>query len=316
MHGQVVVLPLGAGPSLPLLEAASPSVATATIWPGMGAAARSIVWFRLGAGSSTRAFRHSGEAVYFVRAGSGTVVGATGGGDATSPHGYELSAGAVVHVAPGTPYRFRSAPADGLDLVGGPCPPDPSWFPDTAHADVSTTTTAETLSEASFQAPLQASLDETTSVADDGPGIQVFSSEEPALMLPLISSDARMIAWPGNGAWDATMNYVRMEPGEENSEHAHAHSEDTIVILEGRGSVDDLSVGQTLEFTAGDVIHVPARVRHAVRANRGSPVVSVGGPCPADLAFLRRCGADLPESRSVERASQAVPQEGTSQVVQ
>ena len=37
----------------------------------------------------------------------------------------------------------------------------------------------------------------------------------------------------------------------------------------------------------GQVIHVPVGVRHAVAADRGSPVVSVGGPCPADLAMLR-----------------------------
>jgi quercetin dioxygenase-like cupin family protein len=104
-----------------------------------------------------------------------------------------------------------------------------------------------------------------------------------------------MIVWPGNGAWTATMNYVRMQPGEENSPHTHAESEDTIVILEGRGSIDDLAHGETHEFRAGDVIHVPAGVRHAVRANRGENVVSVGGPCPADLLFLRMCGAEIPE---------------------
>jgi gentisate 1,2-dioxygenase len=114
-------------------------------------------------------------------------------------------------------------------------------------------------------------------------------------MLPIISADARMIVWPGIGAWTATMNYVRMQPGEENSPHAHSGSEDTIVILQGRGSIDDLTSGETHEFRAGDVIHVPAGVRHAVRANRGQNVVSVGGPCPADLPFLRLCGAEIPE---------------------
>jgi quercetin dioxygenase-like cupin family protein len=126
-------------------------------------------------------------------------------------------------------------------------------------------------------------------------GIQVFHKDRPALMLPLISNDARMIVWPGVGAWTASMNYVRMEAGEENEVHSHSESEDTIVILEGNGSVDDLTNGRTLEFSAGDVIHVPVSVVHAVRANRGSPVVSAGGPCPADIALLRSCGADIPE---------------------
>lgn len=114
-------------------------------------------------------------------------------------------------------------------------------------------------------------------------------------MLPLVSSDARMIVWPGVGAWTANMNYVRMEAGEENVVHSHSESEDTIVILEGNGSVDDVTNGRTLEFSAGDVIHVPVSIVHATRANRGSPVVSAGGPCPADIVFFRACGADIPE---------------------
>lgn len=125
--------------------------------------------------------------------------------------------------------------------------------------------------------------------------IKVFHQDEARLMLPLISSDARMIVWPGVGAWHATMNYVRMKAGEENVPHSHSVSEDTIVVIEGRGSVDDLTNDVTLEFAAGDVIHVPVGVRHAVRANRGSPVVSVGGPAPADVKFLRACGADIPD---------------------
>jgi len=125
--------------------------------------------------------------------------------------------------------------------------------------------------------------------------IQVFHRDEAELMLPIISSDARMIVWPGVGAWNATMNFVRLLVGEENVPHSHSESEDTVVVLEGRGSVDDLTNGVTLEFQGGDVIHVPVGVRHAVRANRGSPVTSVGGPAPADLAMLRACGAELPE---------------------
>lgn len=130
--------------------------------------------------------------------------------------------------------------------------------------------------------------------------IRVFHRDEPELMLPLISSDARMIVWPGVGAWNATMNFVRLLVGEENVPHAHAESEDTIIVLEGCGSVDDFTNDTTLEFQAGDVIHVPVGVRHAVRANRGSPVVSVGGPAPADLGLLRACGAVIPERHAAD----------------
>jgi quercetin dioxygenase-like cupin family protein len=82
------------------------------------------------------------------------------------------------------------------------------------------------------------------------------------------------------------MNYVRLEPGEENKPHNHPVSEDTIVILEGRGSVEDLTNRETHEFRAGDVIHVPIGLDHRVKADRGEGVVSVGGPCPPDTAML------------------------------
>jgi quercetin dioxygenase-like cupin family protein len=128
--------------------------------------------------------------------------------------------------------------------------------------------------------------------------IRVFHRDEFELQVPLISSDARMIVWPGTGAWDATMNYVRMQPGEENTVHSHRESEDTIVIIDGFGSVEDLTNGIIQQFEQGDVIHVPLGVSHRVLADRGSHVVSVGGPCPADLALLKASGADITERGS------------------
>jgi quercetin dioxygenase-like cupin family protein len=113
-------------------------------------------------------------------------------------------------------------------------------------------------------------------------------------MLPIISKDARLVVWPGVGAEIANMNYVRMEPGEANVPHIHAASEDTIYILEGEGTVRDFDHDLQLDFRVGDVIHVPPGVRHAVAADKGARVVSVGGPCPADYAMLKAVGA-LPD---------------------
>lgn len=266
----VKVLPLrGAGPLLPIVD--GDGSARAVIWPGTGATQRSIHLIRLGPSSGTIRLEHPAESVYYILEGSGTVVG-DGPAEAT-----RLTPGSMVHVAPGTGYRF-AAGTDGLEVFGGPCPHDPAVYGD---ADGS-------------QGPaLDAPSGQAARVA--GPRIQVLHQDKPALMLPLISADARMIVWPGVGAWTATMNYVRMQPGEENKAHTHEESEDTIVILEGRGSIDDLTHETTHEFKAGDVIHVPVKLRHAVRANRGEPVVSVGGPCPADLPFLRLCGAEIPD---------------------
>lgn len=122
-------------------------------------------------------------------------------------------------------------------------------------------------------------------------GIKVYHRDNPSLYMPLISKDARFVVWPGVGAWTANMNYVRMEAGEANVPHVHKESEDTIFILEGRGTIKDLDHDRALPFEAGDAIHVPVGLRHAVCADRGSPVVSVGGPAPADLHLLRAVGA-------------------------
>lgn len=124
--------------------------------------------------------------------------------------------------------------------------------------------------------------------------IRVFHKDRPDRMLPVIADDARLVVWPGVDALTANMNYVRMAPGEANTPHRHAESEDTIYILEGEGTVRDFDNDRTLDFRAGDVIHVAPGVKHAVAADKGTRVVSVGGPCPADYAMLRAVGA-LPE---------------------
>jgi len=116
----------------------------------------------------------------------------------------------------------------------------------------------------------------------------VFGVEEHGVPLPLISRQARLVVWPGSGAQVASMNHVVLEPGEANVPHAHAESEDTIFVLEGRGSVRDFTHDLLLPVEAGCVIHVPEGVRHAVAAE--TRMVSVGGPCPPDLAMLRATG--------------------------
>lgn len=121
--------------------------------------------------------------------------------------------------------------------------------------------------------------------------VRVFHRDKPDRMLPIISRDARLIVWPGVGAMTANMNYVRMEPGEANVPHIHAESEDTIFILEGRGTIEDFDSGRKLPFHAGQALHVPVGVKHAVSADQGVSVVSTGGPCPADLRLLRAVGA-------------------------
>ncbi|UMY18625.1 cupin domain-containing protein [Methylobacterium organophilum] len=132
--------------------------------------------------------------------------------------------------------------------------------------------------------------------------IRVFHRDTPSLRLPLISKDARFVVWPGVGAWTANMNYVRLEPGEENVPHIHVQSEDTIFILEGEGTIQDYTNDVSLPFHAGCAVHVPVGVKHAVKADRGVGIVSVGGPSPADVALLVKAGA-LPQGTQAPERS-------------
>src|ERR671934_2509663 len=120
--------------------------------------------------------------------------------------------------------------------------------------------------------------------------IRVFHRDRPDLMLPMIARDARLVVWPGVGAQMANMNYVDMQPGEENVAHTHEESEDAIVILDGEGTIDDLMSGVSHRFHTGQVVFVPVGVPHRVRADRGSRLESVGGPCPPDKNLLRAIG--------------------------
>ncbi|MGH2908849.1 MAG: cupin domain-containing protein [Solirubrobacteraceae bacterium] len=120
--------------------------------------------------------------------------------------------------------------------------------------------------------------------------IRVYHRDEATVRLPMIARDARLVVWPGVGALTANMNYVLMVPGEANFPHTHPISEDTILILSGEGTISDLSHGVDHRIAAGQVVHVPKGIKHQVRADRGHPIESVGGPCPADVDGLRAAG--------------------------
>lgn len=106
-------------PRLPLV--AGQGEAYAVVWPGVGAAMRSMHRISLAAGSVTVAQRHPMEAVYSVIGGGGTVRDPdTGAAEA-------LVNGSIFHVEPGTAYVVEGGPA-GIELVGGPCPADPALY--------------------------------------------------------------------------------------------------------------------------------------------------------------------------------------------
>ena len=225
--------------------------AVGILTPELGSRFRSVHRFELRPGSRTHAMAHPGEAVYAVTSGEGLVQSAE---DEQALR--ELS---MVYVPDGVEYRLVAS--GSMTVVGGPCPPDPGLYGSNPRP---------ALSRPGRPAVLDASRD--------------------GRPIPIISRAARLVIWQGMGARVAGLNYVVLEPGEENVPHVHESSDDTITVLEGRGSVDDLGEGSTLEFGPGDVVHVLAGVEHKVKADKGVRIRSVGGPCPPDLAMLRRCG--------------------------
>jgi quercetin dioxygenase-like cupin family protein len=117
------------GPRIQVVEAAGPRLdivagggtAEAVVWPGMGAELRSMHLIRLAAGARTTDLAHPSEAAYYVIAGDGGVA------DLDRDVEFKLTAGSMVHADAGDRYRFQAGTA-GLDVVGGPCPPDPALY--------------------------------------------------------------------------------------------------------------------------------------------------------------------------------------------
>jgi quercetin dioxygenase-like cupin family protein len=164
----------------------------------------------------------------------------------------------MVYVPPRSAYRFEAD--EPMLLWGGPCPPDLSLY--------------------GVGRPLSAE-------GDPGEPPSLFDAETEGVPLPMIGKQVRLVVWPGVGADVATMNFAILEPGEQNTPHSHAESDDVIAILEGKASIDNLDTGETHEFAAGDVVFVRAGVRHMVKCDRGVSIMSAGGPCPPDRGMLR-----------------------------
>jgi quercetin dioxygenase-like cupin family protein len=255
--GEVVVIPAGDwGEDLGLVNGAG--AYREIVGPSRGARERSLHHVTLAPGSATVGLTHPGDAVYYIAEGEGGVH------DFSTGETLNLSTGAMVHIPGGSSYRLFSDA--GAVILGGPCPVD-------------------------------AGLYDGTSVRVDGASaagrISVHHRDAPGLMVPFISADARLVVWLGAGAPRANMNYVVMQPGERNKEHVHRISEDTIYIVEGHATAEDLTHGLRLPVGPGDTVHIQPGTWHAVSADRGERVVSVGGPCPADLDMLRAVGVDV-----------------------
>ena len=230
--------------------------AWAVAWPGTGSHHRSMHRIELDPGGETLALTHKSEAVYFVVEGDGDVEDLFSGTvRALSPH-------TMLYVPRCSGYRIRAATP--LVVVGGPCPPDPDLY---------------------GTSPLRGA----TAGQGDGP-IVLYNADIEGVPVPMIGKNVRLVVWPGTGAEIATMNFAILEPGEQNQPHTHLASDDTIAILDGEGTIDDLTNGTTYAFSAGDVVFVRMGIQHMVKADRGTHIVSAGGPCPPDFGMLKALG--------------------------
>jgi quercetin dioxygenase-like cupin family protein len=229
--------------------------AIAFTWPGMGAKYRAMHRIELEPGGACVPMRHEGEAVYHVTAGEAVVE------ESDSGEGHVLPAGRIFYVPHGAGYRIASG--EGATLHGGPCPPDPAQYgPEVAPP----------------------------SAGWRGARIRVIDPERDGAPVPMIGRNVKLAVWPGMGAEVATMVWAPLDAGEENVPHTHDASDDTIAVLEGAGTIEDLTNGVTYEFQAGQVLFVRAGIHHQVRADRGVGIFSVGGPCPPDFKMLKAMG--------------------------
>ncbi|MCY3651691.1 MAG: cupin domain-containing protein [bacterium] len=236
------------------------------VWPGLGARLRSIHHISLEPSGKTVELEHPNEAVYY------TMSGGAEAWDGSFDRRMDLPSGAMAHVGPDTRYGF-TAGSEGAEIIGGPCPSDDRLY---AHLE--------------YERPAGPEPENPGGGRLAARGVRVFYRNQPTAIVPMIAKDARLIVWAGVGAYTANMNYVDMQAGERNKDHVHVESEDTIYILDGQGSIEDLTNGTRLEFEAGDVVHVPVGVWHAVSGDRDDHVESVGGPCPADWNMLAAAG--------------------------
>lgn len=107
------------GPALPIVE--GDGSARPIVWPGVGAAFRTMHRIELASGSRTVALKHEMEAAYYVVRGDGTVR------DADEDSSEPLVEGSMIFIEPGTAYLIEAGPA-GILLLGGPCPADPALY--------------------------------------------------------------------------------------------------------------------------------------------------------------------------------------------
>ncbi|MDU7840178.1 MAG: hypothetical protein E7J63_17965 [Pantoea sp.] len=90
-------------------------------WPGNGSLKRSMHYHQLQDESSLFPLQHPFDCVYYVLKGAGTIK------DGLTGEQQSLVEGSIIHIDKHESYTI-TAGNDGIDFVGGPCPPDDKLY--------------------------------------------------------------------------------------------------------------------------------------------------------------------------------------------
>lgn len=95
---------------------------------------------------------------------------------------------------------------------------------------------------------------------------------------------AKVVMWPGTGAKHRTMHLIDLQDGAGTVPFQHG-GESVYYVIAGRGAVRDLAADSETALDEGAMVHIEAGDRYAFRADAGTDLRLVGGPCPADTSL-------------------------------
>jgi mannose-6-phosphate isomerase-like protein (cupin superfamily) len=104
--------------------------------------------------------------------------------------------------------------------------------------------------------------------------------------IPIVEGvgNAKVVIWPGMGAQCRTFQVINLGNNSKTIQLCHPESDAAYYVLEGQGSVLDVSTGQSQELTEGGMVHIDAKDRYQFVAS-SSGMNLLGGPCPADASL-------------------------------
>jgi mannose-6-phosphate isomerase-like protein (cupin superfamily) len=106
-------------PEIPIVE--GEGNARVVLSPHNGSTFRSFQLVSLKRNARTIGLKHASNCVYYVIEGAGAIV------DAIAGARLDLAEGGMVHIDAGDLYRIEAG-AEGIKVIGGPCPPDESLY--------------------------------------------------------------------------------------------------------------------------------------------------------------------------------------------